>query len=485
MGRSMSHHSYRQETPEASDPPASPMGRTMGLAHPKAAPAERTGPPRLGGELRVPAAHGKGRRRPSSNGHQEPREASAGRTLARPPLRLPPAQSFYVMGVVESTGSRQKNRQRVEKDPKPRSWQLPWTSERHRNLAGTAGPSGDPHNLECGFSGGGGLPFVACRTCSSNSLERSDTRSHQRGAGTGPARQGLQLITAGETALPGILGGPAAPPRLHGPRNPRERGFTGGGGHGGVCNTAALTPAHGFASGGRLGLLQCFFVKTGVRSSQVGVTLVGIYGDSGGPLGSEAPARSSERNGRARVPDVPITIEFEETDASRTRSQPFLPGLQGSRRPSAACPACAVRPVRAEGGSSGLRTSRFVPPPPPRAVRRTAHSALPSGPVPAAPCHPPARSASRPRRGRTAASASSSTAPLRTTLRGRRRRDSQRRAARPRQAPGGTVRFWGGGGSAPQTGARAARPPPPGGRSGRADGADGSGGLCLPFAPCP
>eukprot|EP00661_Eupelagonemidae_sp_cell13_P008750 gene8750-biopygen18154 len=137
----------RQEAPEASDPPASPMGRTMGLAHPKAAPAERTGHPRLG-ELRAPAARGKGRRRPSSKrargtpgsigvnvtplplprqmwwssgGGAAPlehpptpllrlcplRQAErifSGRTLARPPLRWPPTQSFYHMEIVESTG---------------------------------------------------------------------------------------------------------------------------------------------------------------------------------------------------------------------------------------------------------------------------------------------------------------------------------------------------------------------------------------------
>eukprot|EP00661_Eupelagonemidae_sp_cell13_P025861 gene25861-biopygen3028 len=36
------------------------------------------------------------------------------------------------------------------------------------------------------------------------------------------------------------------------------------------------------------------------------------------------------RNGRGRVPDASHTIEFEETDASRTRPQPFLPGPAGS-----------------------------------------------------------------------------------------------------------------------------------------------------------
>eukprot|EP00661_Eupelagonemidae_sp_cell13_P017613 gene17613-biopygen3873 len=60
------------------------------------------------------------------------------------------------------------------------------------------------------FAGAG----VACRTCSSTSLARSDSVL-LRGAGTGPARH----TSAGETALPGIPGilvGPAAPPRLRG-----------------------------------------------------------------------------------------------------------------------------------------------------------------------------------------------------------------------------------------------------------------------------
>eukprot|EP00661_Eupelagonemidae_sp_cell13_P008565 gene8565-biopygen13680 len=37
------------------------------------------------------------------------------------------------------------------------------------------------------------------------------------------------------------------------------------------------------------------------------------------------PQRHPGRNGRERVPDASRTIEFEETDASRTRPQPFLP----------------------------------------------------------------------------------------------------------------------------------------------------------------
>eukprot|EP00661_Eupelagonemidae_sp_cell13_P012383 gene12383-biopygen410 len=38
------------------------------------------------------------------------------------------------------------------------------------------------------------------------------------------------------------------------------------------------------------------------------------------------------RNGRGRVPDASHTIEFEETDASRTRAQPFLLGGTGGWR---------------------------------------------------------------------------------------------------------------------------------------------------------
>eukprot|EP00661_Eupelagonemidae_sp_cell13_P018350 gene18350-biopygen5411 len=38
------------------------------------------------------------------------------------------------------------------------------------------------------------------------------------------------------------------------------------------------------------------------------------------------------RNGRGRVPDASRTMEFEETDASWTRPQPFLPGGTGHAR---------------------------------------------------------------------------------------------------------------------------------------------------------
>eukprot|EP00661_Eupelagonemidae_sp_cell13_P025358 gene25358-biopygen20977 len=66
--------------------------------------------------------------------------------------------------------------------------------------------------------------FVACRTCSSTSLfGEIGLRSFQTGTGTGPARHERLLTSAGETALPGvpgILGDPAAPPRLHGSGHP-------------------------------------------------------------------------------------------------------------------------------------------------------------------------------------------------------------------------------------------------------------------------
>eukprot|EP00661_Eupelagonemidae_sp_cell13_P016850 gene16850-biopygen20323 len=44
--------------------------------------------------------------------------------------------------------------------------------------------------------------------------------------------------------------------------------------------------------------------------------------------------RRPGRNGRGRVPDAPHTIECEETDASRTCPQPFLP--QTSKAPGLA-----------------------------------------------------------------------------------------------------------------------------------------------------
>eukprot|EP00661_Eupelagonemidae_sp_cell13_P017233 gene17233-biopygen2315 len=40
-----------------------------------------------------------------------------------------------------------------------------------------------------------------------------------------------------------------------------------------------------------------------------------------------SPKTCQGRNGCARVPDASRAIVFEETDASRTRPEPFLPGL--------------------------------------------------------------------------------------------------------------------------------------------------------------
>eukprot|EP00661_Eupelagonemidae_sp_cell13_P012850 gene12850-biopygen12511 len=39
--------------------------------------------------------------------------------------------------------------------------------------------------------------------------------------------------------------------------------------------------------------------------------------------------KKSWRNGCGRVPDASHAIDFEETDASRTRPEPFLPGGSG------------------------------------------------------------------------------------------------------------------------------------------------------------
>eukprot|EP00661_Eupelagonemidae_sp_cell13_P004639 gene4639-biopygen8456 len=77
--------------------------------------------------------------------------------------------------------------------------------------------------------------------------------------------------------------------------------------------------------------------------------------------GKPAPAQENQPfglggNGSGRVPDASRrfpdashTIEFEETDTSRTRPQPFLPAIQGSAGARRRCP-CLQRVPRGEGG---------------------------------------------------------------------------------------------------------------------------------------
>eukprot|EP00661_Eupelagonemidae_sp_cell13_P014296 gene14296-biopygen18625 len=67
------------------------------------------------------------------------------------------------------------------------------------------------------------------------------------------------------------------------------------------------------------------------------------------PRAATRMSAGTGRNGRGRAPDASRTIEFEETDASRTRPQPFLP-VGPQRGSGGACPlpdarCCGIQPM--------------------------------------------------------------------------------------------------------------------------------------------
>eukprot|EP00661_Eupelagonemidae_sp_cell13_P023396 gene23396-biopygen16356 len=63
------------------------------------------------------------------------------------------------------------------------------------------------------------------------------------------------------------------------------------------------------------------------ESKQRGVVVRGKALSSLAPLARRAMAPNTGRNDSGRAPDARRTTEFEETDARRTRAEPFLPGV--------------------------------------------------------------------------------------------------------------------------------------------------------------
>eukprot|EP00661_Eupelagonemidae_sp_cell13_P019076 gene19076-biopygen14532 len=68
--------------------------------------------------------------------------------------------------------------------------------------------------------------------------------------------------------------------------------------------------------------------RRGGASGPLPMVCLGGDPGRGGPAGAAdhpTGAGAHSKNGRGRVPDASHTMDFEETDASRTRPQPFLP----------------------------------------------------------------------------------------------------------------------------------------------------------------